>query len=362
MATKKFAQMGTKKLQALLETASEEDAAAINAILETRNAAETAQSNAAETALSPEELAAVEAAENASEETETPKEEKKVGRKSSAVKLSAEELDAKTEECKQSLFHRVSVLIPGTAIRVGGTITGVLKDKRAMQVYYQIQTDACDDVESRKIYKKYDSQELTILDEVVESTKGQHAGAKSRVRTQKMNEEEWEQEKADILKVASQNVGKTVALDETTTGRVISLLVDKRSQGIYYRIEFTDAVGAKKACHKVVRHTKDELGCIEVLPVEGMAEQLDEEGQKINAEYADRQSREPRKTLTPQERVLKAEEELAKAQKSLEKAQETLEARKRALDNAKAELERSLNGQEAALAEEQKAEEQDPLA
>ena len=62
MATKKFAQMSTKKLNALLETASEEDAVAIKAILESRNA-QQAEAGAGEgTELSDEEKQAIAAA------------------------------------------------------------------------------------------------------------------------------------------------------------------------------------------------------------------------------------------------------------------------------------------------------------
>ena len=66
--TKKFAQMSTKKLNALLETASEEDAQAIRAILESRNnqQADNGASDSAE--LSEEEKQAIEAAEKAAAE------------------------------------------------------------------------------------------------------------------------------------------------------------------------------------------------------------------------------------------------------------------------------------------------------
>lgn len=77
----KFAQMSTKKLNALLETASEEDAVAIKAILESRNA-QQAEAGAGEgTELSEEEKQAIAAAEKASapEGDEPAGEEKKKG-------------------------------------------------------------------------------------------------------------------------------------------------------------------------------------------------------------------------------------------------------------------------------------------
>ena len=66
MATKKFAQMSTKKLNALLETASEEEKAQILEVLNTRNAASNgveAQSPAKSEELTEEEKAAIAAAE-----------------------------------------------------------------------------------------------------------------------------------------------------------------------------------------------------------------------------------------------------------------------------------------------------------
>ena len=92
--TKKFAQMSTKKLNALLETASEEDAVAIKAILESRNA-QQAEAGAGEgTELSEEEKQAIEAAEKASapEGGEPANEEKKKGGRKASPKLSEDEL------------------------------------------------------------------------------------------------------------------------------------------------------------------------------------------------------------------------------------------------------------------------------
>lgn len=337
MATKKFAQMSTKKLNALLETASEEDAVAIKAILESRNA-QQAEAGAGEgTELSEEEKQAIAAAEKASapEDGEPAAEKKKGGRKASP-KLSEEELLETEKLAKENVGHRCTVLLPGTAIRVDGTILTTLKDKRAMQVYYQVETDAVDDMESRKIYKKFGSEDITVLDEVVELKK--KTESKVRVAKQKMEAGEWEAEAEAVREVAGANVGKTVQLDENTTGRIVSLLNDKRSNGMYYRIEFEDELGIKKTCHKVINYTKAEDGTITLAELEGMAAELDEKGQEMNQTFLERKAREPRKMLTPEEKVLAAEEALKKAEASLQKAQETLEARKTALATAKAEL------------------------
>ena len=337
MATKKFAQMSTKKLNALLETASEEDAVAIKAILESRNA-QQAEAGAGEgTELSEEEKQAIEAAEKASApEGGEPAGEKKKGGRKASPKMSEEELLEAEKLAKENVGHRCSVLLPGTVIRVNGTILTTLKDKRAMQVYYQVETDAIDDMESRKIYKKFGSEDITVLDEVVELKK--KTTSKVRVAKAKMEAGEWEAEAEAVREVAGANVGKTVQLDENTTGRIVSLLNDKRSNGMYYRIEFEDELGIKKTRHKVINYTKAEDGTITLAELEGMAAELDEKGQEMNQAFLERKAREPRKMLTPEEKVLAAEEALKKAEASLQKAQETLEARKTALATAKAEL------------------------
>lgn len=338
MATKKFAQMSTKKLNALLETASEEDAVAIKAILESRNAQQAGTQANEGAELSDEEKQAIEAAEKAAapEETKSTGEEKKKSGRKASPKMSEEELLEAEKLAKENVGHRCSVLLPGTAIRVDGTILTTLKDKRAMQVYYQIETDAIDDMESRKIYKRYGSEEITVLDEVVELKK--KPTSKARVAKAKMDAGEWEAEAEAIKEVAGANVGKTVQLDENTTGRIVSLLNDKRSGGMYYRIEFEDELGVKKVCHKVINYTKAEDGSIVLAELEGLAAELDEKGQEMNQAFQERKAREPRKMLTPEEKVLAAEEALKKAEASLAKAQETLESRKTALATAKAEL------------------------
>lgn len=341
MATKKFAQMSTKKLNALLETASEEDAVAIKAILESRNARQAEAGAGEGTELSEEEKQAITAAESRTitggevGNVEDILGKKKGGRKASP-KMSEEELLEAEKLAKENVGHRCSVLLPGTAIRVNGTILTTLKDKRAMQVYYQVETDAIDDMESRKIYKKYGSEDITVLDEVVELKK--KTTSKVRVAKQKMEAGEWEAEAEAVREVAGANVGKTVQLDENTTGRIVSLLNDKRSNGMYYRIEFEDELGIKKTRHKVINYTKAEDGTITLAELEGMAAELDEKGQEMNQAFLERKAREPRKMLTPEEKVLAAVEALKKAEASLQKAQETLEARKTAFATAKAEL------------------------
>lgn len=350
MATKKFAQMSTKKLNALLETASDEDRVAIQAILDARS------NKQAVTELSNEEKQAMETAEGneLSEEEEqaiknaeanAPKTEKSKGGRKASPKMSEEELLEAEKQAKENVGHRCTVLLPGTAIRVNGTILTTLKDKRVMRVYYQIETDAVDDMESRKIYKKFGSEEIDILDEVVELKK--KAASKARVAKAKMEAGEWEAEAEAVREIAGQNVGKIVELPAVgAQGRIVSLLNDKRSFGMYYRIEFEDENGVKKTCHKIINYSKAEDGSIILAELPGLAEELDEKGLEMNQAYQERKTREPRKMLTPEEKVLACEEAVKKAKATLEKAQETLVMRETALATAKAELENKFKAQE----------------
>lgn len=345
--TKKFAQMSTKKLTALLETASQEDAVAINAILAARNA----QSEVgAEQQLSEEEQAAIKAAENAQQESEAAGEpkEKKVGGRKASPKMSEEELDAIHEEAKKNVGHRCSAVLPGSAVRVDGTILTTLKDKRAMQVYYQIETDATDDIESRKIYKKFGAEGLEISDEVVELKK--KTSSKVRVAKEKLADGEWENEVKAVRAAITPNIGKSVRIDGLE-GRITNLMADKRSCGFYYRIElFDELAGQKKVSHKVINYSKDEAGNIVLAPFAGMDEELDEAGKKINQAFTEREARAPRKVLTPEEKVVACEEAVKKAEAALLKAQESLAAKKLELANAKEWLESCLaNKAEAAL-------------
>lgn len=345
--TKKFAQMSTKKLNALLETANEEDAAAINAILESRNAKQAAaapEENPAE--LSEEEKQAIAAAEQeAPSDAMTESKANKVGGRKASPKMSEEELEALLAEAKNNVGHRCEVTLPGTAIKVNGTILTTLKDKRAMQVYYQVETDAVDDMESRKIYKKATSPDITVLDEVVELKK--KTSSKVRVAKEKMEAGEWEAESSAVREVAAENIGKTVDLGEGRTGRIVNLLNDKRSCGLYYRIEFTDENELKKTTHKIINYTKNDQGQYVLEPLVGMSAEFDEKGLEVNKAFQERKTREPRKALTPEEKVLACEEAVKKARISLEKAQETLTSRETSLATARAELAAKHDAQEA---------------
>lgn len=352
MATKKFAQMTTKKLNALLETANDEDRAQIEAILAAREQASApeAEDNASVGGeLTAEEEAAIKAAEanNGANPTYT-------GRTATPKqKMTDEERHALAEELKKNVNHRCQAVPFNTAEWVDGYIAGVIEEKRSNKVLYAIKTD-----DGRRIVKVHDSNLVRILDEVIEPER------KPRTRRASTGVEraEWTPEAiADEVNAVIGNVGKQVEFEkyrttdedgnekiEMVTGRIVAIVPDKRAQRLLYRISVPAPVEgnplATKTMHKVVT-------------AEGLiiAPEFDAEGAELNAKYCERREAAATRTpLTPQDRVIRCEENLKKAEEKLAKAQEELEAKKKQLEDAKAEL-------DAYLASQQTAEDNEPL-
>lgn len=377
MATKKFAQMTTKKLNALLATASDEDKKAIEAVLAAREqvqapkAEETAEALAAEeTSLTPEEEAAIKAAEengglnplyNGSKATQ----EKK-------PKMTDKERHTLAEELKKNINHRCQAVPFNTVEWVNGYIAGVIEEKRSNKVLYAIKTD-----DGRRIVKVHDSNLVRIFDEVVKPEK--------KVRTRKAKDSdvekvEWTPEAiATAVNEVIGNVGKAVKFEKYRTtdsetgeekieyneGRIMAIVPDKRAQRLLYRISVPAPIEgnplATKIMHKVV--TAD----LEI------AEEFDAEGEELNKKYCERREAAATRTpLTPQDRFVKCEEALKKAEEKLQKATEELEAKKQQLEDARKELDEWLTGQcaspaeapaeETAEAPAEVTEETDPLA
>lgn len=358
MTTMKFLQMTTKKLNALLATASDEDKKAIEAVLAAREQAQAPAAPAApeataeetfaalaseeETQLSPEEEAAVNAAEengglnpfyNGSEATQ----EKK-------PKMTDEDRHALAEELKKNINHRCQAVPFNTAEWVDGYIAGVIEEKRTNKVLYAIKTD-----DGRRIVKVHDSSLVRILDEVVE--------LKKKVRTCKAKDPvdkiEWTPEAiAEELNEVIGNVGKTVEFEkyrttdengeeyvEMVVGRIVAVVPDKRAQRLLYRILVPTPIEgnplATKTMHKIVKAKGLKI-----------AEEFDEEGAQLNAKYLERREvAVTRASLTPQDRVIRCEESVKKVEEKLQKVQEELEAKKKQLGDAKKELDEYFAGQ-----------------
>lgn len=355
MATKKFSQMTTKKLNALLATASDEDKKAIEAVLAAREQAQApaapettteetpaAPASEEETQLSPEEEAAIKAAEengglnplyNGSKATQ----EKK-------PKMTDEERYALAEELKKNVNHRCQAVPFNTAEWVDGYIAGVIEEKRSNKVLYAIKTD-----DGRRIVKVHDSNLVRILDEVVEPEKK----ARARKAKDPVDKIEWTPEViAEKVNEVIGNVGKPVEFEkyrttdengeehiEMISGRIVAIVSDKRTQRLLYRISVPAPIEgnplATKTMYKVVK-------------AEGIkiAEEFDEEGAQLNAKYLERREAAATRTpLTPQDRVIRCEENVKKAEEKLQKAQEELEAKKKQLEDAKKELDEYFAGQ-----------------
>lgn len=360
MATKKFSQMTTKKLNALLATASDEDKKAIEAVLAAREQAQAPaapavpeataeetpaapEATAEETQLSPEEEAAIKAAEengglnllyNGSKATQ----EKK-------PKMTDEERYALAEELKKNVNHRCQAVPFNTADWVDGYIAGVIEEKRSNKVLYAIKTD-----DGRRIVKVHDSNLVRILDEVVEPEKKTRAGRKLKDPVDKI---EWTPEViAEEINNVIGNVGRGVAFEKYRTidengeeqveminGRIVAIVPDKRNQRLLYRISVPAPIEgnplATKTMHKVIT-------------TEGLliAEEFDAEGAQFNAKYLERREAAATRTpLTPQDRVIRCEENVKKAEERLQKAQEELEAKKKQLEDAKKEVDKYFAGQ-----------------
>lgn len=378
MATKKFSQMTTKKLNALLATASDEDKKAIEAVLAAREQAQAPAAPAApeataeetpaapaseeETQLSPEEEAAIKAAEengglnplyNGSKATQ----EKK-------PKMTDEDRHALAEELKKNVNHRCQAVPFNTAEWVDGYIAGVVEEKRSNKVLYAIKTD-----DGRRIVKVHDSNLIRILDEVVEPEKK----ARARKAKDPVDKVEWTPEAiAEEVNEVISNVGKPVEFEKYRTtdengeehiemviGRIVAIVPDRRTQRLLYRISVPAPIEgnplATKTMHKVVK-------------AEGIkiAEEFDEEGAQLNAKYLERREAAATRTpLTPQDRVIRCEENVKKAEEKLQKAQEELEAKKKQLEDAKKELDEYFAGQangEIAKAPAETTDEEESLA
>ena len=332
MATKKFNQMTTKKLNALMATASDEDKAAIEAVLAAR-----VQAQAEETPAATEETQA--------EETPTAVEGEAVHDKK--LKMTDEERHALAEELKANINHRCQAVPFNTAEWVDGYIAGVIEEKRSNKVLYAIKTD-----DGRRIVKVHDSNLVRILDEVVVPEK------KARTRKAKKDGDvekvEWTPEAiAEEVNKVIGNVGKTVEIEkyrtadengeehiETISGRIVAIVPDKRVSSVLYRISVPTPTevepNATKTIHKV------STAAITIEP------DFDEIGADMNAKAVARRENAVNKVpTTPEDKLKKAQELVIKAEETLAKAQASLADRKAALEVAQQEFDAWAASQES---------------
>lgn len=353
MAQKNYAQMPTKKLNALLETVTDEsEKAAIEEVLAKRgqlapgdNTPATVNPNAE---LSAEEQAAIDAANGTdADASEKPATAKKVKAKPTDEERAT--LAAKLRE--EAVGHKCQV-VPFNSIEwVNGVIVAIVEEKRTNKCLYAVKAD-----DGRRIVKAYGSELIKISDEVVELTRTPRGGKSSKDELPEWTHEEIEKAVQEVIG----NVGKQISYVETGAlgaeienaptilGRIISLVPNKRNHTILYRIEIQPAEDApegtpKKYAHKVT--TNDKLA---------IAEELDDEGKKINEAFIARRNGE-RKTptaKTPEEALAIAEQQLKKAEEHKAKAEASIEKWTAKIEEIKAKIGKDNSEAEAAPSEE----------
>lgn len=361
MAQKNYAQMPTKKLNALLETATDEsEKAAIEEVLAKRgqlapgdNAPATVNPNAE---LSAEEQAAIDAANGTDADAS---EKQEATAKKVKVKPTDEERAALAAKLREEAVGHKCQVVPFNSIEwVDGVIVAIVEEKRTNKCLYAVKA-----VDGRRIVKAYGSELIKISDEIVELTRTPRGGGKSKEELPEWTHEEIEK----AVQLVIGNVGKQISYVETGAlgaeienvptilGRIISLVPNKRNHTILYRIEIQPAKDApegtpKKYAHKVT--TNDKLA---------IAGELDDEGKKINEAFIARRNGE-RKTptvKTPEEALAIAEQQLKKAEEHKAKAEASIEKWTAKIEEIKAKIGKDNSEAEAAPSEENAGSETD---
>lgn len=334
MAQKNFSSMSTKKLNSLLETANDEDKAKIEEVLNKRSNAVAAPEVDDETAPEAVENGIVENAE-ANDEAQA-----------KAAKMTDDDRRALAEELRATVLnHRCEVVPFNTIEWVPGTIVGIIEDKRSNKVMYAVKTD-----DGRRIVKAYGTNLLRVLDETVEPAKRGRSNKATQLDENgnpiNTNTDWTDEEIEESIKAVISNVGKTISYPktgalgvevegETETGRIVSLVPNKRQKTILYRIEVDQPEGAteKKYAHKVTSNESLVL-----------ADELDEIGKTINEKFVARRYKETVNvaSLTPEEAFKAAEASLNKAKEQLERQKATVAKREEAYAKAKEAYEASL--------------------
>lgn len=303
-----FKKMSDEELVALQETADEQTLAAIEAELESRAAAATA-----ETA----EPAAEEAAPEADDEAK------------------AAELEALLAECQQNVGHRCRLVPVGTIEYENGTVVGCVKIKRSNTIAYAVKLD-----NGKRVVKNYKAPLFEILDEVVERAKvTRHAG--SRAKAEPWSEERMAEEIAKYIG----NVGRAIVIKgategENTTGKITGIVPVKRSNSVLYRVAVPAPTEEDPKAVAIVHKSVVNTDAYDIMDAT-------EESEAFNANYmAHRENLANRTPLTGAELVLDLELKLEKAKDAVKKAEERVAALEKAIAEKKAQLEAAAESSE----------------
>ena len=316
MATKNFEKLTTKKLNALLNSASDEEKALIQAELDKRSeaqaaaaSAQTSQANghyeAEASELSPEEQAIVDAAEA----------EEKAGKatsKKTHLSMTPEEIEARKAEMTENVGHVVKVMPNGEVEWMEGYIAGVQHDKRSNACMYIVK------VNGKTVRKAYGAKSLIVTEEVKEIVK-----AEKKVRTSKATGEvkakRTYEEAEELRENAKPNVGRYAMLpvgDEKVKVYANGIMLDKRSNAVLFAFKNEEG----KTLYKAVDNQTIEW--------------LDEWNEKKRESVST-----PKAVLNPKQKhedlaakLAKAEEAAAKAQAKVEELKALYEASKAACE------------------------------
>ena len=320
MATKNFEKLTTKKLNALLNSASDEEKALIQAELDKRSEAQAAANSAEEaqynsngkghyemeaSELSPEEQAIVDAAEA----------EEKAGKatsKKTHLSMTPEEIEARKAEMTENVGHVVKVMPNGEVEWMEGYISGVQHDKRSNALMYIVKVDG------KTVRKAYGAKSLIVTEEVKEIVK-----AEKKVRTSKATGEvkakRTYEEAEELRENAKPNVGRYAMLpvgDEKVKVYANGIMLDKRSNAELFAFKNEEG----KTLYKAVDNQT----------IEWLDEWNEKKRESVNA---------PRTVFNPKQKLedlaaklAKAEEAAAKAQAKVEELKALYEASKTACE------------------------------
>ena len=346
MATKNFEKLTTKKLNALLNSASDEEKALIQAELDKRSEAQAAANSAEEaqynsngkghyemeaSELSPEEQAIVDAAEA----------EEKAGKatsKKTHLSMTPEEIEARKAEMTENIGHVVKVMPNGEVEWMEGYIAGVQHDKRSNALMYIVKVDG------KTVRKAYGAKSLIVTEEVKEIVK-----AEKKVRTSKATGEvkakRTYEEAEELRENAKPNVGRYAMLpvgDEKVKVYANGIMLDKRSNAVLFAFKNEEG----KTLYKAVDNQT----------IEWLDEWNEKKRESVSA---------PKTALNPKQKhedlaakLAKAEEAAAKAQAKVEELKALYEASKTACeewlatDEGKAFVELEATEQQAETTEE----------
>jgi len=338
MATKNFEKLTTKKLNALLNSASEEEKALIQAELDKRSEAQAAAASAQEnmeakgkghyemeaSELSPEEQAIVDAAEA----------EEKAGKatsKKTNLSLTPEEIEARKAEMTENIGHVVKVMPNGEVEWMEGYISGVQHDKRSNACMYIVK------VNGKTVRKAYGAKSLIITEEVKEIVKAKEAKVAGEPRAKRTYEEAEE-----LRDNAKPNIGRYAMLpvgEEKIKVYANGIMLDKRSNAVLYAFKNEEG----KTLYKAVDNKS----------IEWLDEWNEEKRNRASSEYAATKA-----GLNPKQKLEALAAKVEKAKEALAKAQERLDSLMALYEPAKAACEEWLTTDEGKAFVESEATEQ----